>query len=119
MYFQIDKLETYTRLKVLVGTLEKDIAQMLKAELVLLVGKGDKNIILDLSNCSYIDSAAFSAILVGNRLCKNDSGTFVMTGLNDQAERLINISGINTCVNITGSVKDAEALIKESNIKKE
>jgi anti-sigma B factor antagonist len=115
VYFQIDKFETYTILKVLLKSLEKDIAQMLKSEFVLLVGKGDKNIILDLSNCSYIDSAAFSAILVGNRLCKNAFGTFVMTGLNDQVERLIKISGMNTLLNITGSVKEAEALIKGSN----
>jgi anti-anti-sigma factor len=115
VYFQIDKFETYTTLKVLEEKIEKDIAQMLKSEFVLLVGKGDKNIILDLSNCSYCDSSGFSAILVGNRLCKNAYGTFILMGLNDRVERLINISGMNTYLNITESITDAEALINGSN----
>lgn len=112
MEFQIDKFDSYTLIKVLEEKLDTHIAPTLKSELVLVSGNGEKNIILDLSNCRYCDSSGLSAILVANRLCKNSGGTFVLTGLNDAVERLITISQLDTVLNITASVKDAEALIK-------
>ena len=71
--------------------------------------------ILDLSQCRYCDSSGLSAILVANRLCKNASGIFVLTGLQTAVERLVTISQLDTVLNITTSVEKAEELIvKES-----
>jgi anti-sigma B factor antagonist len=112
MEFQIDKFENHTLIKVLEEKLDTHIAPTLKSELVLVSGNGEKNIILDLSNCRYCDSSGLSAILVANRLCKNSGGTFVLTGLNDAVERLITISQLDTVLNITGNVDDAQALVK-------
>jgi anti-sigma B factor antagonist len=112
MEFKIDKFENHTLIKVLEEKLDTHIAPTLKSELVLVSGNGEKNIILDLSSCRYCDSSGLSAILVANRLCKNSAGTFVLTGLTDAVERLITISQLDTVLNITGSVKDAEALVK-------
>ncbi len=112
MEFQIDKFENHTLIKVLEEKLDTHIAPTLKSELVLVSGNGEKNIILDLSNCRYCDSSGLSAILVANRLCKNSGGTFVLTGLNDAVERLITISQLDTVLNIAGNVNDAQALVK-------
>jgi anti-anti-sigma factor len=112
MEFQIDKFENHTLIKVLEEKLDTHIAPTLKSELVLVSGNGEKNIILDLSNCRYCDSSGLSAILVANRLCKNSGGTFVLTGLNDAVERLITISQLDTVLNITGNVDEAQALVK-------
>ena len=113
MEFKIDKFENHTLIKVLEEKLDTHIAPTLKSELVLVSGNGEKNIILDLGNCRYCDSSGLSAILVANRLCKNASGTFVLTGLNDAVERLITISQLDTVLNISNSLQEAEALIKE------
>jgi anti-anti-sigma regulatory factor len=51
---------------------------------------------------------------VANRLCKNANGTFVLTGLNDAVERLITISQLDTVLNISNSLDEAVALIKEA-----
>jgi anti-sigma B factor antagonist len=114
MEFKIDKFENHTLIKVLEEKLDTHIAPTLKSELVLVSGNGEKNIILDLSNCRYCDSSGLSAILVANRLCKNASGTFVLTGLNDAVERLITISQLDTVLNISNSLQEAEALIKDA-----
>ncbi|MEN8158172.1 MAG: STAS domain-containing protein [Bacteroidota bacterium] len=114
MEFKIDKFENHTLIKVLEEKLDTHIAPTLKSELVLVSGNGEKNIILDLGNCRYCDSSGLSAILVANRLCKNASGTFVLTGLNDAVERLITISQLDTVLNISNSLDEAEALIKEA-----
>jgi len=114
MEFKIDKVENHTLIKVLEEKLDTHIAPTLKSELVLVSGNGEKNIVLDLSNCRYCDSSGLSAILVANRLCKNANGTFVLTGLNDAVERLITISQLDTVLNIAETVDDAVAMIKEA-----
>ena len=114
MEFKIDKFENHTLIKVLEEKLDTHIAPTLKSELVLVSGNGEKNIILDLGNCRYCDSSGLSAILVANRLCKNASGTFVLTGLNDAVERLITISQLDTVLNISSSVDEAVGMIKEA-----
>ena len=114
MDFKIDKQEKYTLIQVLVDKLDTHIAPSLKSELVLIAGNGEKNIILDLSNCRYCDSSGLSAILVANRLCKNANGTFVLSGLQTAVERLITISQLDTVLNITNTIdKAVEYLDKE------
>ncbi|MDA3953880.1 MAG: STAS domain-containing protein [Bacteroidales bacterium] len=111
MEFKIEKLEKYTLIQVLEEKLDTNVAPSLKSELVLISGKGEKNIILDLSNCRYCDSSGLSAILVANRLCKNANGTFVLTGLNDAVDRLITISQLDTVLNIAYSTEEAVDIV--------
>jgi anti-anti-sigma factor len=112
MEFNIEKLNNYTFIQVLTEKLDTNVAPSLKSELVLVSGKGEKNIILDLSKVKYCDSNGLSAILVANRLCKNANGTFVLTGLNDAVDRLITISQLDTVLNIAYSKGEAEEIIK-------
>ncbi|UCG27906.1 MAG: STAS domain-containing protein [Bacteroidales bacterium] len=113
MEFNIEKKEGFTLIQVLEEKLDTHIAPNLKSELVLISGNGEKNIILDLSNCRYCDSSGLSAILVANRLCKNASGTFILTGLTEAVERLITISQLDTVLNITETLDEAIGLISE------
>ena len=111
MDFNIETRNNSTLIQVQAEKLDTHIAPALKSELVLISGKGEKNIILDLIKCQYCDSSGLSAILVANRLCKNAGGTFVLCGLNDAVERLITISQLDTVLNITATVKEAEGMI--------
>lgn len=111
MEFKVTKKENHTLIEVLIDKLDSHIAPSLKSELVLISGNKEKNIVLDLSNCRYCDSSGLSAILVANRLCKNASGIFVLTGLQTAVERLITISQLDTVLNITSSIDKAEELI--------
>ena len=114
MDFSIDKQEKYTLIKVLIEKLDNHLAPGLKSELVLISGNGEKNMILDLSNCRYCDSSGLSAILVANRLCKNAGGTFVLSGLQPSVERLIAISQLDTVLNITYTAdKGIELILHE------
>jgi anti-sigma B factor antagonist len=113
MDFNIESRNNSTVIEILTEKLDTHIAPALKSELVLVSGKGEKNIILDLKNCHYCDSSGLSAILVANRLCKNAGGTFVLCGLNEAVERLITISQLDTVLAITGSLADAEKMISD------
>lgn len=112
MEFNIEKQKNYTLIQVLAEKLDTNVAPSLKSELVLISGKGEKNIILDLSKVKYCDSSGLSAILVANRLCKNANGSFVLTGLNDAVDRLITISQLDTVLNIAYSNGEAEDIIQ-------
>ena len=116
MEFKIDKLDNYTQIQVMIDKLDTHIAPSLKSELVLIAGNGEKNIILDLSNCRYCDSSGLSAILVANRLCKNANGTFVLTGLQTAVERLITISQLDTVLNITNTFDEAAEIIAKEGV---
>jgi len=83
------------------------LAPQLKSELVYLNTEGYRNIILDLSEVQFIDSSGLSALLVGNRLCKESSGTFVLTGLNTQISKLIKISQLEPILNIVPTVSES------------
>ena len=112
MDFNIDKHEDYTIIRVLKEKLDTHLAPSLKSELVLTVGNGEKNIILDLEKCRYCDSSGLSAVLVANRLCKNAEGIFVLTGLQTAVERLISISQLDTVLNISANSDEAIDFIK-------
>lgn len=114
MEFKIEKFDNYTQIEVVIDKLDTHIAPSLKSELVLIAGNGEKNIILDLSNCRYCDSSGLSAILVANRLCKNANGIFVLSGLQTAVERLITISQLDTVLNITKTVEEAIQIINKA-----
>ncbi len=113
MDFAIDKKNNYTLIKVLVEKLDTHIAPAIKSELVLIAGNGEKNMVIDLSQCRYCDSSGLSAILVANRLCRNAKGSFVLTGLQTAVERLISISQLDTVLTITDTVSEAEKYLRE------
>ncbi len=113
MDFIVESRDKGTVIEILTEKLDTHIAPALKSELVLVSGKGEKNIILDLSNCNYCDSSGLSSILVANRLCKNAGGTFVLCGLNEAVERLITISQLDTVLTITSNISEAEKMIND------
>ena len=118
MDFEIIKHAGYTLVKVLIDRLDTNNAPDLKSELIVINANGEKNIILDVSKCSYSDSSGLSAILVANRLCEDALGTFILTGLQQDVEQIIRISMLHTVLIITKKVEEAEMLLieKEANI---
>jgi anti-sigma B factor antagonist len=107
MHFTLDKTEKYVVVKLHEQKLNTLIAAELKSELLLLNTQGYNNIILDLIESLYCDSSGLSAILVGNRLCRNSNGIFVITGLSDTVRKLVQISQLDQVLNISGSVNEA------------
>jgi anti-anti-sigma factor len=112
MDFKIDKKDNYTSIQVMVEKLDAHIAPSLKSELVLISGSGEKNILLDLSQCTYCDSSGLSAVLVANRLCKNSEGSFVVGGIQPNVERLISISQLDKVLNIAYNIERADEMMK-------
>ncbi len=112
MNLKVEKFDNYTLIQVLAEKLDTNLAPVLKSELVLTAGKGEKNIILDMAKTEYCDSSGLSAILIANRLCKSAKGHFVLTGLQPAVERLVSISQLDTVLNITANVEESVEFIE-------
>lgn len=107
MDFETLKIKGYTLIRVLSDKLDTNNSPDLKAQLVVVNANGEKNIVLDLSECNYCDSSGLSAILVANRLCEDAAGTFVLSGLQEDVEQIIRISMLHTVLMITKTADEA------------
>ncbi len=113
MAFEIKKNDKYTLIKVTDGKLDASNAQELKSEFVMLNSKGEKHIVLDLTECNYCDSSGLRAVLIGNRLCADAIGTFIVSNLQPEVENLMRLSLLHTVLLITKTVEEAVALLQK------
>lgn len=111
MKFSFDKQEKFVCFSIQEDKLNSLMAPELKTEMVLLNAEGFRNIILDMTNVAFIDSSGLSSILIANRLCKNDNGSFVMTCVNESVMKLIKISQLDGILTILPTVSEASDFI--------
>jgi len=119
MKFSVDKKEKYCVFKLEDEKLNTLNAPKLKSELVILNAGGSKNIILDLSDVTFVDSSGLSAILIGNRLCKNVNGTFAIAHLNEYVAKLIKISQLDSILNIFPTVQEASDFVMMEEVERD
>ena len=119
MKFTVDKKERYCIFKLDEPKLDSIISANLKSELIILNQEGFRNIICDLSEVTFIDSSALSALLIGHRLCKEGKGTFVLTGCSDSTLKLIKISQLDTILNVVPTESEATDFILMEEIERE
>ena len=111
MNFIVRKEENYSCIRVVRDRLDSFISPELKAELVVLASKQERNIILDLSDCSYCDSSGLSAILVANRLCEDSEGTFIICNLSQSVDKMIKLAMLDSILIIATNLEEAEKLL--------
>ena len=111
MNLVIKKEENYSYIRITNERLDSFISPELKAELVMLVNKGENKIILDLEDCAYSDSSGLSAILVGNRLCEEAKGMFIICNLSQGVEKLVKLAMLDTILMIASNREEAEKIL--------
>ena len=111
MEYSVKKDDKYILIGLKNEKLDASIAPDLKSDFVKFNQEGFKNIILDLSDTKYIDSSGLSAILVGNRLCTNEKGTFVITNTSEHINKLISISQLQSVLNLANTNQEAVDLV--------
>ncbi len=111
MKFEIENKEKVVVIKSKLEKLDAIHAPELKSEIVMQSKSGNKNLILDLSETRYIDSSGLSAVLVANRACRDNNGTFVLCGLQDTVKKLITISQLESVLKITPTLNEAVDLV--------
>lgn len=116
----VDKHEKYVVVRLNEETFTNDNAPLLKSEFILLNSQGYRNIIMDLSMVQKCeDSQDLSCLLVGDRLCKKENGVFLIIGVNDELEKIIEISGLDESLNFVAKLREAEDLIFMEEVEKD
>lgn len=119
MNFVSDQKEKLVYITSNVEKLDAIYAPELKSELVLQNRNTQRNIIVDLSATKYIDSSGLSALLVGQRLCRDANGTFVVCGLQETVKKLISISQLDSVFKITPTLNEAIDLVYMEEVERE
>jgi anti-sigma B factor antagonist len=119
MNFVSDQKEKLVFITSNVEKLDAIYAPELKSELVLQNRSTQRNIIVDLSATKYIDSSGLSALLVGQRLCRDANGTFVVCGLQETVKKLISISQLDSVFKITPTLNEAIDLVYMEEVERE
>lgn len=120
MKFSVDKHEKYVVLKLRESKFTNDNTPKLKSEFILLNAEGYHNIVLDLSSVKECnDSQDLSSLLVGDRLCKNANGIFIVTGINPVLAKILEMSNLDQSLVIVSKIDEATDLIFMEEIEKE
>lgn len=119
MKFTVDKRERYLIFKLQESKLDSLVAPALKSEFIILNNEGFRNMIIDLTEVSFVDSSGLSAILIGNRVCKDKGGALVLTGVQDNVMKLIKISQLDSILNIAGTEEEANDFILMNEVQRE
>ncbi|HKK40034.1 MAG TPA: STAS domain-containing protein [Cryomorphaceae bacterium] len=119
MSFKIQKEDKYAILYTETEKIQSINAPLLKSELVVLIKAGFKNIIVDMAATRYCDSSGLSALLTGNRLCKEADGTFVLSSLQPSVEKLVAISQLNSVFDIVPTKDEAIDVVLMEEIERE
>lgn len=108
MNFKISNNKRYSTIVSEVEKLNGLNAPELKTTIFTLNKENVNNLIIDLSKTSYCNSSGLSAILSANRLCKNSNGKFILTGLQPNVKKMIEIAQLHRVLNITETLEGAE-----------
>jgi anti-sigma B factor antagonist len=111
MNFSIEHHDKYTIVRVEAEKVGGLVSPELKAKFVELNAEGIRNVVFNMQKARYCDSSGLSAILVGNRLCKNSHGSFVICQLNELVSKLIQISQLESILTITPTEQEAIDLL--------
>ena len=107
MKYTVEKTEKYVLFQLHEEKLTSITAPDLKSELVKLNAEGYNNIILNMNDVKYADSSGLSSILVGNRICANDGGLFVMCNISDHVMKLLKISQLDSVLTLLTTVEES------------
>ena len=108
MRLEVKPVDTHSAIIVLhAEKLNAENAVELKNELSDQFNKSVNHVILDLTSVKYCDSSGLSAILHGNRMCKDSNGSFKLCGLQPMVLKMINISRLDSILNIFENQSEA------------
>lgn len=108
MNFTVINHTNYSIISSEVDKLNSTNAPELKTSILNLNKENVSHLIIDLSKTSYCDSSGLSALLSANRLCKNSNGKFILTGLQPNVKKMIEIAQLHRVLSITETLEEAE-----------
>ena len=110
--FALNPFATIRRISVS-GELDLDTAPVLEAELRTARNHSQASVLIDLSECEFIDSSGLALIIQTWRELESEEGvSLAMCCASEQVERLLRITGAYEAISIYESIDDAVAALR-------
>ncbi|RJR45425.1 MAG: anti-sigma factor antagonist [Desulfobacteraceae bacterium] len=89
------------------GKLDAGSSPELEKEIDKIAAEGEKHLILDLAQLSYISSAGLRVILAGSKKLKNKQGSLYVSALGSMVREVFEVSGFSSIIPIFPSSDEA------------
>lgn len=99
------------------GELDLSTAKDLEGPLQAALAGGEASVLIDLTECEFIDSTGIAMIVRAWQQLDGDdqhAGQLVISNRNDQVQRVLEISGLNLSIQIHSSRDDGLAALRDS-----
>jgi anti-sigma B factor antagonist len=106
MRFEESKIGNVFIAKVLESRIAVDVASRFKQDLIEYATKGNRTIVLDLSEVTFIDSSGLGA-LIGSLKFIGDDGEIVLCGARDTVASMLKLTRMNKIFRMFLSPEDA------------
>ena len=78
-----------------------------------VINSGQKHLVVDMTNVTYMDSSGFGALLSATRRLRPQGGTVNLVKVSSAIDRILTITRLNTVFTTYGSVEDALAAARD------
>ena len=119
MKFTIDRHERYVVLKPHEKVLDGSAAPQVKSEFVRINTDGQRNIVLDLSEVEEVDPSGLRSALMAHRMCKALGGIFILTNVNSEIAKLIELCKLDEVLVSVPTIQEAEDIVFMEELEKE
>lgn len=78
------------------GNLDVTTSDAMRRDITAEVEKGNEVLLINLEEVSFIDSSGLSALIMGLKLMRETGGRMVLCQINEQAQMLFRLTGMDT-----------------------
>ena len=94
------------------GEIDVYTAPEFKSAVNKAIDAGSLNLVIDLTNVSYMDSSGFGILLGATKKVRPKGGTINLLGCSEAITRMLKITRLDTIFGMHGSMEDALAATK-------
>jgi anti-sigma B factor antagonist len=87
--------------------------QQVESTIKKLVQDGKKNVIVDLSKVSYVDSSGIGILVGSFGHCKRGGGAMRLTGVRDNILKIMKLTRVDEVLKVDASLEEAEQNLGE------
>jgi anti-sigma B factor antagonist len=108
MRFEESKIGKVFVAKVLESRISADVAPRFKEDIINYVTKGNRTLVLDLSEVTFIDSSGLGALIASLKVIGND-GELMLCGVRDSVASMFKLTRMNKVFRMFPSPEEAAA----------
>ena len=106
--YKLDERQNLPVIK-LRGRFDAEAAAFVKAQIANLVNEQQPNLIIDLSQVSFVDSLGLAALVSGLKLCRKNRGALKLVGLQSNVRMLFEITRLDQAFELYDDLESALA----------